>query len=515
MLRVRLNKSACANTVIPDLIGNLLVYVCVLSFLAFSLAFANSTPVISANPNASFVNGKTYLQQGLPLLQEFHKLTTGDSKQSFAYPQRNYNFRSTPKRINSSVNGLQYGLDANLHAGLYTAYNHADDASVLPGGYVGVSASGFIDSLDFDLNAAIFIENNHDYNVFDHKKDDWVMWNNIDRDFINYKHMQGRIGLNYAWLRLELGRDAMHWGPGFYNNLTLNRLAVPYGYFSIDLTFGPLRVISFYSKLEIDSIGSKIHNDGRRHLYGHRYELALGNATLGMSEIQVIYNNNNPWLLVPIYPLFIEKGNYTERSNNGALAFDANYRLFRFARVYGEFYLEDLDSPMAVIENEYLNSQWALMLGTQIAHNFTIAQQKVELGSIFEYVRVDQRVYTHYEPNEGQIANAGFPLGNQLGPNSQTIDWMFYSQFDSVFIGGNFFVGLRSTWSWKGNVYGSGLNTRWESGSNQKRKQFLGGAKMKYALTPMFAYKSIHWGCSGALTLFNENKGEFNVSVRI
>ena len=177
--------------------------------------------------------------------------------------------------------------------------------------------------------------------------------------------MQGRFGLNYAWLRLEMGRDALHWGPGFYNNLTLNRQAVPYGYFSVDLVFGPLRVISFYSKLEIDSVGTKIHSDGRRHLYGHRYELALGNATFGMSEIQVIYNNNNPWLLVPIFPQFMEKGNYTERSNNGALAFDANYRLFRFARVYGEFYLEDLDSPMAVIENEYLNSQWALMLGTQ------------------------------------------------------------------------------------------------------------------------------------------------------
>lgn len=508
--------TAChADVGIPDSIGNLLIRACVLAFLALSFAFASVSPVISANPNASFVNGDTYLQQGIPLLQEFHKLTTGDSKQSFAYPQRNFNFRATQKRINSTVNGLQYGLDANLHAGIYAAYNHTDDASVLPGGYVGVSASGFIDSLDFDLNAAIFIENNHDYNVFDLKKNDWVLWDNKDRDFINYKHMQGRIGLNYAWLRLELGRDAMHWGPGFYNNLTLNRQAVPYGYFSIDLTFGPLRVISFYSKLEIDSVDSKIHSDGRRHLYGHRYELALGNATFGMSEIQVIYNNNNPWLLVPNYPLFIEKGNYTERSNNGALAFDANYRIARLARVYGEFYIEDFDNPVTVFKNEYLDSQWALMFGSQIAHDFTIAQQNVELGSIFEYVRVDQRVYTHYEPNEGQIANAGYPLGYQLGPNSQTIDLMLYSQFDSVFVGGNFFVGLRNTWSWKGNVYGSGLNTRWEPGSNQERKQFLGGAKMKYALTPMIAYNTSHWSCSGALTLFNENKGEFNVSVRI
>ena len=143
---------AChADVVIPDSIGNLLIRACVLAFLALSFAFASVSPVISANPNASFVNGDIYLQQGIPLLLEFHKLTTGDSKQSFAYPQRNFNFRATQKRINSTVNGLQYGLDANLHAGIYAAYNHTDDASVLPGGYVGVSASGFIDSLDFDF----------------------------------------------------------------------------------------------------------------------------------------------------------------------------------------------------------------------------------------------------------------------------------------------------------------------------------------------------------------------------
>ena len=485
----------------------------IISLSFFSSAWATATPVISANPNAAFVNGNTDLQQGIPLLQEFHKLTTGDSKQSYAYPQRNHNFRTSPKRINSSVNGLQYGLDANLHAGLYAAYNHTDDASILPGGFVGISASGFIDSLDFDLHAAIFIENNHDYNVFDHKRNDWILWNNNGRDFINYKHMQGRIGLNYAWLRLELGRDAMHWGPGFYNNLTLNRQAVPYGYFSIDLTFGPLRVISFYSKLEIDSVGSKIHADDRRHLYGHRYELALGNATFGMSEIQLIYNDNNPWLLVPVFPQFMEKGNYSEHSNNGALSFDANYRLFRFARIYGEFYIDDLGSPISLIENEYLNNQWALMLGTHIVYDLTINQQKIELGSVLEYARVEQFVYSHFEPNEAQIANAGYPLGNQLGPNSLTIDWMLYSQFDNALIGGNLFVGLRNTWSWKGNVIGSDVNEAWTGAG--KKKDFLGGAKMQYSLTPIIAYSTVHWQCSGTLTLFSQKKGELNFSVSL
>ena len=284
--------------------------IALLFFGAAIFACASTGPIISANPNASFATGNAYLQQGVPLLLEYHSLTTGDSRQRFAYPQRNYKFRAAKKKFTPSVEALQMGADINLNTSLFTAFTDgAPDDYTLPGFSAGISAAGYADSLDFDFNAALYVER-HDLenpHTADRQETGWVLWNHDDSDVINYKRMQGHIGLNYAWLRLEMGCDALHWGPGFYNNLTLNRQAVPYEYFSVDLTFGPLRVISFYSKLEIDSVGSKIHSDGRRHLYGHRYELALGNATFGMSEIQVIYNNNNPWLLVPIYPLFIER----------------------------------------------------------------------------------------------------------------------------------------------------------------------------------------------------------------
>ena len=150
------------------------------------------------------------------------------------------------------------------------------------------------------------------------------------------------------------------------------------------------------------------------------------------------------------------------------------------------------------------------MLGMQAAHDFTIKSHKIELGSIFEYARVDQFVYAHFEPNEAQIANAGYPLGNQLGPNSQTIDCMLYAQFDNAL-----FVGFRNTWQWKGTTDGSDLNSTWVGPGGSKKKEFLRGAKMKYALTPMLAYNTERWQCSGAVTLFAQKKGEFNVSVRI
>lgn len=228
-----------------------------------------------------------------------------------------------------------------------------------------------------------------------------------------------------------------------------------------------------------------------------------------MSEIQAIYNENEAWLLVPVYPMFIEKGNFSEHNNNGGLAFDMNYRLMQTIRFYTEFYIDDIDSPIALIENKYLNTEWAWMIGLHATHHLKLIGHELQLGSILEYARVDQRVYTHYEPDEAQLANAGFPLGNQLGPNSQSIDLMIYGQLDKPL-----FIGIRNNWSWKGNVYGSDLNNIWVPDAKTP-KDFLGGAKMKYALTSTLTYNAIHWYCTGSATFFAEPKVEFSIGFRL
>lgn len=480
---------------------------------------AATSPAISANPQASFSNGNAYLQQGIPLLFQYHSLTTGDSRQRFGYPQRNYGYIESMKSgalwqgVTDSTISLQFGIDGNLHLGAFSQYQEysSETDKIFPGGFAGISASGYIDSLDFDLNVALYAErHNHDNPPsVDRLETDWVVWDNDGHHIVNYKRYQGHLGFNYSWLRLELGRDALHWGPGFYNNLTLNRQAVPYGYFSVDMVFGPLRIISFYGSLEIDSVGSKIHSDNSRNLYGHRYELALGNLTFGMSEIQVIYNNNNPWLLVPVFPQFMEKGNYTERSNNGALSFDANYRIMRMARIYGEFYVDDFDSPMSIIQNEYLDNEWAFMVGGQFGYNLTLDGLLMEFGSIFEYSHIEQLVYTHYSSNQGQMANAGFPLGNQYGPNSQTIDWTLYALVDNSFI-----FTLHNKWIWKGTVFGSYLNETMIPGMADMHKHYLDGATMHYSIMPMIAYEKDHVGISAGASFIYESSLLANITLK-
>ena len=121
-------------------------FCCALAAIAYfgapALVWGGNFPVVSANPYAAFSNGNAYLQQGIPLLFEYHGLTVGDQRQRFAYPQRNFGFRNVKPRFESSTDFFQYGLNANIAAGVSTAYHEYESATdkILSGGFVGVSA---------------------------------------------------------------------------------------------------------------------------------------------------------------------------------------------------------------------------------------------------------------------------------------------------------------------------------------------------------------------------------------
>jgi hypothetical protein len=294
----------------------------------------------------------------------------------------------------------------------------------------------------------------------------------------------------------------MHWGPGYYNNLTLNQFALPYNMMSLDLVIGPLRVMSFYGDMRIYNNSMSDGNKDDRNVFGHRYELAIGNATFGISELQVQYDNLKPWLFVPTAPLFMEKGNYSENSNNGSLAFDFNYRLFSMARIYTEFFLDDMESPISLVKNDNIEAKWAWMAGMQAGHDFYFSGHRLEAGTVFEYARVEPYVYSHFVKNTAQIANLGYPLGNPGGPNSRTVDWTLYGRLD-----GRIFAGLHNRWFWKGTDYGSALNDTTPTHNHMKiHKKFLDGAEMQYSLSPALSYEGQFVSFMGELSLIDDKK---------
>lgn len=452
----------------------------------FSVSSLNASPVLAGERSR---NLKTL--EASPLLFEFHKFTTTDYRQRFYFPQRDSawrcNYNEQEKDALLKFSHPKSSIAASLIGGLDYRGGEAIRDTIFPAADGGVYLRGFIDSLEFMLDARIYVESHSaerpssfDGEFVEFQKEE----NNSGVEYASYARYRGHLALNMGFGRLDFGRDVMHWGPGYYNNLTLNQFALPFNSLTFELQVGPLSVISFYGDLRIDKNSMSIKNKDQRHLYGHRYELDLGNLTLGMSEIQAVYDNNNVWLFVPIVPLFMEKGNFSERSNNGALSFDANYRFLEMFRLYTEFFLDDMESPISLIRNDNAEAKWAFLGGLQFGKDFQIGKHFLEVGTLAEYARVEPYVYTHFIENTAQLAHLGKPLGNQGGPNSQTIDWLVYGRLNK-----HWNVGLRQTWFWKGTDYGSALNDTTPNNHMKHPKSFLEGAKMQYSLTPSLAYE--------------------------
>ena len=533
---------------------------CVLLFAGVNNSFAAS-PVIE--PERTF-NLRTL--QTAPMLFEYHRQTTGNERQYFTYPRRDTTFRKNFTKTEGNAllyfdnlrgagvlgNGLQYkceqsdsactakalslenasprlaiaasivgGIDYRGgeyindmdHVGSRTGSKTAGD-TIWPGIDGGLYLRGFIDSVDFVLDARIFSEGHSakrprsfDREFLEIQNDDTKK---SGADYASYARYRTHFAFNYDWLRLDFGRDVMHWGPGYYNNLSLNQFAIPYNMMSLDLMIGPLRVMSFYADLRIFSSMDDRNKDKTRNLFGHRYELAVGNATIGISELTVLHDDMKPWLFVPTAPLFMEKGNYAESSNNGSISFDLNYRLFNMVRLYTEFFLDDMESPISLIRNDNIEAKWAWMAGFQAGHDFYYKGHKIEAGTIFEFARVEPYVYTHFKQNTAQVAHLGYPLGNQGGPNSRTIDWNLYARLD-----GHIFASIRQTWFWKGTDYGSAVNDTTPTSDHMlKRKRFLKGAKLQYSLTPAISYEGQRFSFMGELTFIDDRKAYIRAGLK-
>ena len=111
-------------------------------------------------------------------------------------------------------------------------------------------------------------------------------------------------------------------------------------------------------------------------------------------------------------------------------------------------------------------------------------------------------MYSHFKANTAQIAHLGYPLGNQGGPNSRTVDWNIFARLD-----GHIFAGVRNTWFWKGTDYGSAVNDTTPHHVHMKlHKKYLDGAKMQYSLTPALSYEGQFVSFMGELTLFDDRK---------
>ena len=262
-------------------------------------------------------------------------------------------------------------------------------------------------------------------------------------DYRSYSRFRGDLTLDLPFGRLTAARDAAHWGPGLYGNAVLSQQAIPYFQASYSSDIGPLRITSLYGDLAIGgSQGFSPANVTTRSLYAHRYELRLGGGWLaGIAEQIILYDMSKPYLFIPIFPLFIAKGFLVEERTNGSIAADLSWRSPWSTLFYGEFLLDDLESPSSLFLEDYIQNKWAVLAGLHWSGRFG----SVEPGVIAELSHVEPWVYGHFEPSTAQAAHAGLPLGNPYGADSRTAILKLYARFSR-----GLYAGLTSGLYWKG-----------------------------------------------------------------
>jgi hypothetical protein len=465
---------------------NRVVALCVLVALAFGLVL----PTWAGNHNLPL--DRSYTQRNLEprlLEKEANRLADGDAPLSFIFPRPCISSLDS-SRVCSETYRTAYRdsvLDQGIGAYALGAmeFRHTNGLVVAP--EAGMLLSGHKGLISFYLDARIFLENaERNWESYDGEEVD-VQDADVtgSSSYLSYARYRGELSMDFSFGRLTVGRDAAHWGPSLMGGLVFNQDAVPFHQYTFTTHLGPLTVHSLYGDLRASGAAEL---SGEKNLYAHRYELRLGrNALLGISEQLLLWEQNKAYLFTPVFPLFMAKSFMHEDSNNGNLAFDLAWRFPGFGLVYGEFLLDDLESPSSLFLKDYSQNKWAALVGIHATRRLAGGWG----GAVLEAVRIEPWVYTHFRESPATAANLDRPLGNPLGPNVLDLRCRTY------FRGGNFttwpesgsgdsnrvtrdigfYLGFTVAATWKGTGPGSYVgDTTYTADIAQNPKDWLKGA---------------------------------------
>jgi hypothetical protein len=443
--------------------------------------------VFPFNPNLPLDRSYTLRNQGASLLAwDYAGMIARDRALGFIFPRPCKSPLGTAVACGSGRT-LAYGSDTSdvyLGLGLLGAEEIRAGSGIVWSTEAGGILEGARGPASFSVDARMFSESrgeagrpSYDRETFDNQNDS-VTGSVSYRSYARYR---GEVAIDLGFGRLSAGRNAVHWGPALLGNLAFHQDALPFEQFSFSTWLGPLSVITLYGDLAIgENQAYDRRNLEERNLYAHRYELRLGNDWLvGMSEQLILYGHSKPQLLAPIVPLFIAKGFMYEESNNGNLSFDAAYRLPGRGMVYGEFLLDDLESPGSLLIKDYIQNKWAATAGIHLVRDWAAAKS----GLIVEFTRIEPWVYTHFTPGTSQAANGGYPLGNQQGPDARSVEAELYGRHPSG-------AGLSARLGYfgKGRGPGSGVDDAFPGNGLQGKGDFSERARFRWRFRPEASY---------------------------
>jgi hypothetical protein len=245
---------------------------------------------------------------------------------------------------------------------------------------------------------------------------------------------RGGIRYDGGVFTLEAAIDYLKQGPAVFNPLTFSGNAPPITFVRGTLDLGIFKYIQTVGQL-------KSQKDKPKFLYTHRLALSLFHSKLDAGITEVVINGSStdqphnaadsanaldsqyrnqtrtwePVYMIPFVPyVFVE--HYAGDRDNKALSFDASLHWPDNARIYGEFFIDDMTAPWSIFSSDWGN-KWAYTIGSQYFGDFMNKDYSVTA----EYTRVEPWVYTHFNGGSHRYDNFNQCLGAPLGPNSDAL----------------------------------------------------------------------------------------------
>ncbi len=242
-------------------------------------------------------------------------------------------------------------------------------------------------------------------------------WKNVTGDF-----NLGAIRYQADKWSLQLGRDAVHWGPGFTGSLLTSGYAPALDMIQISAKFGRISFQAFNALL-LRAGEQEGEDKVNRYFSGHRISCRFGNTELGIHETVMTGGPKEPFhpgFLNPLFPYYFTDVMTSEkRGDNITLAFDASTFLSRSFRVYGQFVVDEF-----YYEKEHFPNRTGWLAGFDWLGPWGRGTGVLHA----EYVKIDRWVY-NYEAESpwARLNYFNSILGHPIGPDGDL--WIIAHEF--------------------------------------------------------------------------------------
>jgi hypothetical protein len=221
------------------------------------------------------------------------------------------------------------------------------------------------------------------------------------------------------WLRIQVGRDEMDWGPGYHGGLALTRNMPP-----ADM----LRLSSRFKRFALSSAHILLRSPlGAKYLAAHRLDILISPRLLfGVGET-VVYGQRDiePAYLNPLMVYHVAEHHLGDRDNN-TLFFNISALPWPGLKLYGEYFIDDMTSSKSL--TRYFGNKFAFLCGGLWTDPMGIDNFNLR----FEYSRIEPFVYAHHD-SINVYTTYDKTVGHWLGPNADTAFLLGEYQFGRDF----------------------------------------------------------------------------------